>query len=152
MTTTLRVGDQAPDFTLPGGTGQPVRLGDLLRQRAVVLYFYPKDETAGCTAEACAFRDHYEVFKDAGADVVGVSDDSVESHQSFAAHHRLPFLLLADVGGDVRKRYGVRKLLGLLGGRVTFVIDRQGIVRHVFDSQVQATRHVGEALETIRQL
>jgi peroxiredoxin Q/BCP len=149
---TLRVGDRAPDFTLPSGTGPEVRLSDVLKQRAVVLYFYPKDETPGCTAEACAFRDSYEVFKDAGAEVIGVSGDSAESHQSFAAHHRLPFLLLADVGDGVGKRYGTRKLLGLLGGRVTFVIDRQGIVRHVFDSQVQATRHVDEALETIRKL
>ncbi len=152
MSTTLRVGDQAPDFTLPGGTGQPVRLGDLLKQRAVVLYFYPKDETMGCTAEACAFRDSHEVFREAGAEVVGVSDDSVESHRAFAAHHRLPFLLLADEGGTVRKRYGVTALLGLLKGRVTFAIDRQGIVRHVFDSQTRATRHVDEALETIRKL
>ncbi len=149
---TLRAGDAAPDFTLPSGAGQDVRLSDVLKQRAVVLYFYPKDETPGCTAEACAFRDSYEVFKDAGAEVIGVSNDSAESHQSFAVHHRLPFRLLADVGGDVRKRYGVRKLLGLLGGRVTFVIDRQGIIRHVFDSQTQATRHVDEALATLKRL
>lgn len=149
---TLRVGEPAPDFTLPSGAGQDVRLSDVLKQRAVVLYFYPKDETAGCTAEACAFRDSYEVFKDAGAEVIGVSDDSAESHRSFAAHHRLPFLLLADAGGVVRQRYGVRKWLGLVRGRVTFVIDRAGIVRHVFDSQTQATRHVDEALATLKRL
>lgn len=149
---TLRAGDAAPDFTLPSGAGKDVRLSDVLKQRAVVLYFYPKDETPGCTAEACAFRDSYEVFKDAGAEVIGVSNDSAESHQSFAAHHRLPFVLLVDVRGDVSKRYGVRKLLGLLGGRVTFVIDRQGIIRHVFDSQTQATRHVDEALATLKRL
>ena len=146
---TLRVGDLAPDFTLPSSTGGVVRLSDVLKERAVVLYFYPKDETPGCTAEACAFRDSYEVFKEAGAEVIGVSDDSAESHRSFAAHHRLPFLLLADEGGAVRQRYGVNKWLGLLGGRVTFVIDRQGIVQHVFDSQIQATRHVDEALATL---
>lgn len=149
---TLRTGDAAPDFTLPSGAGKDVRLSDVLKQRAVVLYFYPKDETAGCTAEACAFRDNYEVFKEAGAEVIGVSDDSAESHRGFAAHHRLPFVLLADAGGIVRQHYGVRKFLGLIGGRVTFVIDRQGIVRHVFDSQTQATRHVAEALETIKGL
>lgn len=149
---TLRIGDPAPDFTLPSGSGREVRLSDVLKQQAVVLYFYPKDETAGCTAEACAFRDSYEVFTDAGAEVIGVSDDSVESHRAFAAHHRLPFVLLADAGGAIRKRYGVTARLGFLKGRVTFVIDRQGIVRHVFDSQVQATRHVTEALETIRTL
>jgi peroxiredoxin Q/BCP len=124
----------------------------MLRSTAVVLYFYPKDETAGCTAEACAFRDSYEVFTQAGAEVIGVSDDTVESHRSFAAHRRLPFLLLSDPGGEVRRRYGVAGWLGLIRGRVTFVIDRQGIVRHVFDSQLQATRHVSEALETIRSL
>jgi peroxiredoxin Q/BCP len=147
----LSVGDRAPDFTLPSSSG-PVRLADVLRRTAVVLYFYPRDETAGCTAEACAFRDSYEVFTQAGAEVIGVSDDTVESHRSFAAHHRLPFRLLSDPGGEVRRLYGVSAWLGLLPGRVTFVIDRQGIVRHVFDSQFQATRHVDEALETIRTL
>jgi peroxiredoxin Q/BCP len=129
-----------------------VRLADVLRDKTVVLYFYPRDETAGCTAEACAFRDSYEVFTQAGAEVIGVSDDTVESHRSFTMHHRLPFQLLSDPGGEVRRRYGVSGFLGLLPGRVTFVIDRQGIVRHVFDSQFKATRHVDEALETIRRL
>jgi len=147
----LSVGDRAPDFTLPSSAGA-VRLADVLRGTAVVLYFYPKDETPGCTAEACAFRDGYEVFTQAGAEVIGVSDDSVVAHQSFVAHHRLPFLLLSDPGGEVRRLYGVSGWLGLLRGRVTFVIDRQGIVRHVFDSQLHATRHVDEALETIRNL
>ena len=148
---TLAVGDPAPDFTLPCTTG-PVRLADVLQSKTVVLYFYPKDETPGCTAEACTFRDSYEAFTDAGAEVIGVSDDSVESHQSFAAHHRLPFVLLADPGGAVRKRYGVGKWLGLLGGRVTFVIDPVGVVRQVFDSHLHPTRHVDDALETIRAL
>jgi peroxiredoxin Q/BCP len=147
----LRVGDRAPDFTLPSSCGA-VRLADVLRSTAVVLYFYPKDETVGCTAEACAFRDSYEVFTQAGAEVIGVSDDPVESHRSFAVHHRLPFVLLSDAGGTVRRQYGVEGWLGLIRGRVTFVIDRQGIVRHVFNSQLQATRHVAEALETIRNL
>ena len=148
---TIAVGDRAPDFTLPASSGV-VRLADVLQQKAIVLYFYPKDETPGCTAEACAFRDSYEVFTQAGAEVIGVSDDTVESHQAFAAHQRLPFRLLSDPGGEVRRQYGVSGWLGLLRGRVTFVIDRQGIVRHVFDSQLQATRHVDEALDTIRNL
>jgi len=148
---TIAVGERAPDFTLPASSGV-VRLADVLQQKAVVLYFYPKDETPGCTAEACAFRDGYEVFTQAGAEVIGVSDDTVESHRAFAAHHRLPFRLLSDPGGEVRKLYGVSGWLGLLRGRVTFVIDRQGIVRHVFDSQLQATRHIDEALETVRNL
>ena len=148
----LAVGDTAPEFTLPAQDGRPVRLSDLLKNQTVVLYFYPKDETTVCTAEASGFRDAYEVFSDAGAEVVGVSDDSVASHRSFAAHHRLPFMLLSDQGGEVRKRYGVGALLGLINGRVTFVIDRSGVVRHAYSSRLEATGHVERALETIRGL
>jgi len=148
----IEVGDRAPDFELPSQTGERVRLSDLLQQRAVVLYFYPKDETPGCTREACAFRDSYEVFAEAGAEVVGVSSDSVESHGGFASHHRLPFVLLSDEGDAVRRLYGVRRTLGLLPGRVTYVIDRQGVVRQVFSSQLGAERHVGEALATLKRI
>jgi peroxiredoxin Q/BCP len=143
----VNVGDRAPDFTLPAQDGRSVTLGDFLGKKAVVLYFYPMDETPGCTAEACAFRDSYEVFAEAGAEVIGVSSDSADSHKQFAAHHRLPFILLSDTGGKVRKRYGVSRWLGLIPGRVTFVIDRAGIVRHVFASQFEATRHVAEAMQ-----
>ena len=129
-----------------------MRLSDLLKKKTVVLYFYPKDETLVCTAEACAFRDAYEVFTDAGAEVVGVSDDSVQSHAGFAAHHRLPFTLLSDRGGEVRKRYGVGTLMGLFKGRVTFVMDQGGVVRHVYSSRLEASAHVEQALETIRAL
>jgi thioredoxin-dependent peroxiredoxin len=146
------MGDRAPDFTLPRADGKAFRLSEAVRARAVVLYFYPKDETPGCTAEACAFRDQYEVFSEAGAEVVGVSGDSADSHQAFASHHRLPFVLLADTDGTVRKLYGVGKALGLLDGRVTYVIDRQGIVRHVFSSRLQPTRHVAEALQIVKEL
>ena len=146
------MGDTAPDFTLPAQDGRQVRLADLLGKTAVVLYFYPKDETTVCTAEACAFRDAYQVFTDAGAEVVGVSDDSVESHAGFAAHHRLPFTLLSDRGGEARKRYGVGTLMGLFNGRVTFVIDQGGVIRHAYSSRLEATAHVEQALETIRAL
>jgi peroxiredoxin Q/BCP len=117
-----------------------------------VLYFYPKDDTPGCTAEACAFRDQYEVFRDAGAEVIGISSDSAKSHQAFAARHSLPFVLLSDPAGKVRGQFGVGKTLGLFPGRVTFVMDRDGIVRHAFDSQLMATRHVSEALDVVKQL
>ncbi|MEW5854135.1 MAG: peroxiredoxin [Myxococcota bacterium] len=150
---TINVGDKAPDFTLPRQDGKPVRLYDLLARGPVVLYFYPRDETSGCTAEACSFRDAYEDFQAAGAEVVGVSSDSEASHQSFAAHHRLPFVLLSDRDNRVRALYDVpRSLFGLVAGRVTYVIDPGGTVRHVFNSLVQATRHVDEALRTIRQM
>jgi len=148
----VAVGDRAPDFTLPDQTGKSIRLSDLLSEQAVVLYFYPKDETQGCTAEACSFRDSYEVFKEAGAEVVGVSSDSVESHESFAAHHRLPFILLSDEGGELRKLYGVPTTMGMFPGRVTYIIDRDGIVRHIFSSQLQFNRHVIEALDTIQAM
>jgi len=147
----IRVGDTAPDFTLPKQDGSLVRLADLLGKGAVVLYFYPKDETPGCTAEACSFRDAYEDFKEAGAEVVGVSSDSAGTHQAFADHHRLPFTLVSDEGGKIRKRYGVPSTLGLVPGRVTYVIDAGGVVRHVFNSQLNPTKHVREALAALKK-
>jgi len=145
----VSVGDQAPDFTLPDQTGTPVRLRDLVGRKTVVLYFYPKDETPGCTIEARAFRDSYEQFNARDAEVVGVSSDSVRSHRRFAQRHKLPFLLLSDADGVVRRSYGVEKTLGLLPGRVTYVIDQTGVVRHVYSSQLRATRHPREALTVL---
>jgi peroxiredoxin Q/BCP len=143
------VGQTAPDFTLDDQDGRPVRLADL-QGRWVVVYFYPKDDTPGCTAESCSFRDSFEDFTDAGATVVGISSDSVESHKAFAAKHRLPFTLLADTTGEVRDRWGVGKTLGLLPGRVTYVLDPEGVVRHRFSSQFKPKRHIDEALGVIR--
>ena len=148
----IQAGDKAPDFTLPSQSGEPVRLQDRLGERVVVLYFYPKDDTRGCTAEACAFRDSHEVFTDAGAEVIGVSSDSVGRHAAFAGKHKLPFTLLSDQGGQVRKLYGVPAVLGLLPGRVTYVIDREGMVRRVFNSMTGISQHVSDALEMVRQL
>ena len=150
--TAVSVGDAAPEFDLADASGQRVRLADFRGKRSVVLYFYPKDDTPGCTKEACSFRDSYEAFKDVGAEVIGVSSDSEASHQKFTEKFKLPFTLVADVGGGVRKRYGVPATLGLLPGRVTFVVDRDGIVRHVFNSQLQATKHVAEALTVLKRL
>ena len=148
----IQAGDKAPDFTLPSQSGEPVRLHDRLGERVVVLYFYPKDNTPGCTAEACAFRDSHEVFTDAGAEVIGVSSDSVTRHEAFAGQHKLPFTLLSDQGGRVRKSYGVPAVLGLLPGRVTYVIDRQGTVRHVFNSMTNIGQHISDALKVVREL
>ena len=148
----VQVGDKAPDFILPSQSGEQVRLQDRLGERVVVLYFYPKDNTSGCTAEACAFRDSHEVFTEAGAEVIGISSDSAERHAAFAGKHNLPFTLLSDQGGRVRRQYGVPAVLGLLPGRVTYVIDRQGTVRHVFNSMININQHVGDALEVVRQL
>ena len=148
----IKVGDAAPEFDLTDAAGKRVRLSDFRGKRNVVLYFYPKDDTPGCTKEACSFRDSYQSFTDAGAEVIGVSSDDGTSHQKFAEKFHLPFTLVSDTGGSVRKRYGVPATLGLLPGRVTFVIDRDGIVRHVFNSQLQATKHVDEALTVIKKL
>jgi thioredoxin-dependent peroxiredoxin len=148
----VQAGDKAPDFTLPSQSGEPVRLHDRLGERVVVLYFYPKDNTSGCTAEACAFRDSYEVFTGAGAEVIGVSSDSVARHAAFAGRHELPFTLLSDQGGRVRKSYGVPAVLGLIPGRVTYVIDRQGTVRHVFSSMTNIGQHISDALKVVRDL
>jgi len=146
------VGDVAPDFTLPTLTGQMVSLASFRGKKVVVLYFYPKDNTFGCTAEACAFRDNYEDFKDAGAEVIGISSDSEESHSRFARQYHLPFILLSDKGGKVRKRYGVPSTFGLLPGRVTYIIDKQGVVRHIFSSQFAPQQHVAEALRVLETL
>jgi thioredoxin-dependent peroxiredoxin len=148
----IGVGDQAPDFTLPSQSGEPVRLSERLGEQVVVLYFYPRDNTPGCTAEACAFRDSHEVFSEAGAEVIGVSSDSADRHAAFAGRYDLPFTLLSDAGGHVRKTYGVPAVLGVLPGRVTYVIDRQGTVRHVFKSMTNIDQHVGDALAVVRRL
>ncbi|HLO86780.1 MAG TPA: peroxiredoxin [Nostocaceae cyanobacterium] len=148
----VKVGDKAPEFTLPNQSGNNVSLADFRGKQAVVLYFYPKDDTPGCTAESCAFRDQYEVFKAAGAEVIGVSGDSRESHQRFAAKYNLPFTLLSDKGDQVRKQYGATAAFGLFPGRVTYVIDQEGVVRYVFDSMFNFQGHVEEALKTLQQL
>ena len=139
-------GTAAPDFELPDQHGNLVRLSQYRGRSAVVVYFYPKDDTTGCTIEACRFRDDFEKFRSTGAAIIGISDDSSESHERFASKYKLPFTLLSDKGGRVRKLYGVKKTFGVIPGRVTFVIDRQGIVRHVFSSQSSPARHVEEAL------
>jgi thioredoxin-dependent peroxiredoxin len=144
-----RVGAKAPDFALPSQSGERVRLGDSLG-RPVVLFFYPKDDTPGCTKEVCAFRDDFEQFGKLHCEVIGVSSDSVESHKGFAEKHDLPFALLSDVGGKVRRLYGVPNTLGLIPGRVTYVIDERGVVRHVFSSQLGVERHVRGAIDALR--
>jgi len=145
----IRIGSKAPDFTLPSQTGEMVSLADFLDRKPVVLFFYPKDDTPGCTREACAFRDDHEGFSKLDAEVLGISSDSVESHRSFANKHRLPFTLLSDEGGKVRKLYGVSNTLGLFPGRVTYVIDEKGVIRHVLSSQLGTKRHVEEALKIL---
>ena len=142
----------APDFTLPSQSGEMVSLKDFLGKRPVVLFFYPKDNTLGCTKEVCAFRDSIEDFSKLDAEVIGISSDSVESHRGFAEKHKLPFTLLSDEGGRVRKLYDVPNSFGLFPGRVTHVVDKDGIVRHVFSSQIEVEKHVEEALKTLESI
>lgn len=148
----LSVGDRAPDFTLPSKDGGEVSLDDLLGKGPVVVYFYPRDDTPGCTAEACSFRDSYEDFKDAGAEIVGISSDDAQKHEEFARRHSLPFILLSDGSGEVRKRFRVPKTFGLMPGRVTFVLDSEGTIRYIFSSQFKATEHISRTLDIIKNM
>jgi len=150
--TTVKVSDKAPDFTLPSQMGDDVTLSEFFGKKNVVLYFYPKDESPGCTKEACTFRDSYQELANLGAEVLGVSGQSVESHKSFATHYGLPFILLSDRDNKVRELYGVPSTMGIIPGRVTYIIDKKGVVRHVFSSQTQAQRHVEEAKKTLMEL
>jgi thioredoxin-dependent peroxiredoxin len=147
----LKVGDIAPDFELTNQQGKKIKLSHLTERGKVVVYFYPKDETRGCTAEACGFRDKYQQFKDAGAEVLGISSDSVQSHQSFSQNHNLNFHLLSDSGNKVRKAYGVPNTLFFIPGRVTFVVDKNGLIVSVFNSMRKFEEHVAQALKAIKE-
>jgi peroxiredoxin Q/BCP len=149
---TVKIGNKAPDFTLPSQMGDNVTLSEYFGKKNIVLYFYPKDETRGCIKEACTFRDNYEQLTSLGAEVLGVSGQSVESHKSFATHYGLPFILLSDKDNKVRELYGVPSTMGIIPGRVTYIIDKKGIVKHIFSSQSQAQQHVEEAKKTLMEI
>ena len=147
---TLEVGSDAPDFEGKTDKGTNVRLYDLLKSSEVVLYFYPKDSTPGCTAEACSFRDNWEDIQKAGAVVIGVSTDSLDSHKKFRDHYSLPFDLVSDPDYKIGKMYGLHGFI--IKPRVTFVIDRMGKIRHVYESQLNAKNHVREALSALKSI
>lgn len=148
----VKVDELAPDFTLPDQDGLSVTLSSYRGKSNVVLFFYPKDFSPGCTTQACHFRDAYEDFTDLGAEVLGVSGDSVESHKKFLDEYMFPFRLLSDVRGKVRKLYGAFKGFGLLPGRYTFIIDKQGVVKYIFTSEVNMKRHIDESLRILREI
>ncbi|MFN5636535.1 MAG: peroxiredoxin [Flavobacteriales bacterium] len=149
----IQIGDKIPEFTLQNQDGTPVEIMDFIGKKTVVFYFYPKDDTPGCTKEACSFRDQYTVFQDLGCEVIGISSDAPKAHKEFAIKYKLPFPLLADEKKEVRTLFGLPKsLFGLLPGRVTYIIDKNGIVRGVFNSQLKATQHIDEALKVVRGL
>ncbi|HWV39261.1 MAG TPA: peroxiredoxin [Vulgatibacter sp.] len=148
----LREGDRAPDVTLTGPDGRPVRLLELAGDRILVVYFYPKDDTPVCTTQACGFRERHDEFLAAGAVVIGISADPPASHARFAAKNELPFPLLSDESGEARRAFGVKPFLGLLAGRVTFVVDRAGVIRLAHAAQLRARSHVDRALEVVRAI
>lgn len=150
--TGLQVNDHAPDISLPDQSGKTVSLADFRGKKVVVLYFYPKDDTPVCTTEACTFRDSFDAFKDLGAEVIGVSADSVDSHKKFAEKHHLQFHLLADTSNMARKAFGVPTTMKILPGRVTYVIDKEGVIRYLFNSMSDGPKHVTEAMKIVKEL
>jgi peroxiredoxin Q/BCP len=148
----VKIGSKIPSFTLSDQNGKLFDINSVLGKKNLVIYFYPKDDTPGCTAQACSFRDQFEVFKEADAVIIGISGQSVESHKEFAIKHRLTFTLLSDEGNKIRKRFGVpTNLFGLLPGRVTYIADKTGKVIYIFNSQMQVTKHVNEALRILKE-
>ncbi|MGA0365459.1 MAG: peroxiredoxin [Vulcanococcus sp.] len=151
MAQALKSGDRAPLIALQDQNGVE-RRSDQLAGKALVLFFYPKDDTPGCTMEACAFRDSYADLQALGAEVWGVSGDNASSHQRFASRHNLPYPLLVDQNNQLRKAFGVPGVLGLLPGRVTYVIDASGVVRLVFNNLLDGPAHRREALDCLKRL
>lgn len=148
----VEVGSSIPEFTLKNQEGKDFNISELIGKKNMVVYFYPKDDTPGCTKEACSFQDMYEDFKKIDTEVIGISGQSVESHKSFANKYNLTFTLLADEGNKVRKQFGVpTSFFGLLPGRVTYVINKEGKVIHTFNSQLNAEKHVSESIRILEQ-
>jgi peroxiredoxin Q/BCP len=148
----LKVGDKIPNFTAKDTNGNDFESATIIGHKPIVIYFYPKDNTPGCTTQACSFRDQYEDFKDLGAEVIGISSDSIVSHQKFTKQYKLPFILLSDTDKKIRKLFGVPSgLFGILPGRVTYVADKTGIIIMTFDSMM-AKRHIPKALEAIKKI
>lgn len=148
----LEIGDKIPNFTAKDTNDNDFDSTTIIGQKPVVIYFYPKDNTPGCTAQACSFRDQYEDFTDLGAEVIGISGDTVASHEKFTKRYKLPFLLLSDNSGKLRKLFGVKtNLLGLIPGRVTYVADKSGTIQLIFDSMM-ATKHIPKALDFLKKL
>lgn len=151
--TKVKVGSIIPEFSLPDQNGNIFDIKSVLGKKNLVIYFYPKDDSPGCTKEACSFRDQFDVFNEANALIIGISGQSAESHLRFASKYRLNYTLLSDEKDKIRKLFGVpSNLLGLLPGRVTYIVDKTGKVVYLFDSQSQATKHVDEALRVLKEL
>lgn len=149
----IQIGDKCPTFVLHNQHNEKINIEDYLGKKNLVIYFYPKDDTPGCTKEACSFRDQFEVFQSMETEVIGISSDSPEKHKEFAERHRLNFVLLSDQDKAVRKAFGVpSSLFGLLPGRVTYIIDKNATVRGIYNSQTDPLGHITSALETLKAL
>lgn len=149
----IDIGSKVPKFELEDQHGQLFSIDSVLGKKNLVIYFYPKDDSPGCTKEACSFRDQFEVFADVDAMIIGISAQSVESHLAFAEKHRLNYTLLSDPGNTVRKLFGVPgNFFGLIPGRVTYVINKEGKIKYMFNSQIQAEKHVDEALRILQEM
>jgi peroxiredoxin Q/BCP len=147
----LKIGDKIPSFTSIDSKGNSFDIKEYIG-KPLVIYFYPKDDTPGCTIQACTFRDKYEDFKALGAEVIGISSDSLKSHQKFASRYKLPFILLSDFDKKIRIQFGVpNDFLGLIPGRATYVIDKKGVVQLIFDS-TSAKIHIEKALEILKTM
>ena len=147
----LKIGDKLPSFSAKDTNGNIFNSLDYIGKQPLVIYFYPKDDTPGCTAQACSFRDNYQEFKDLGAEVVGISSDTVTSHLKFKSKFNLPFILLSDNDKKLRKLFGVQNNLFIIPGRETFVMDKNGIILMIFNS-MSAEIHIEKALKTLKEL
>lgn len=149
----LQKGDLLPDITLEDQNGHQVSLISFKGEKPLVIYFYPKDNTRVCTAQACGFRDNYEAFQEVGAEVIGISRDSISSHKKVSENRNLPFILLSDPKKIALNAFGVPSLLfGLLPGRVTFIVNKEGVIEHTFRADFSANSHIEEALKVLRNL
>jgi len=153
MSQTIQIGDNCPAFSLPDSQGKEIHVNEYLGQKILVLFFYPKDDTPGCTKEACAFRDAYADFVALGCEVFGISSDASNSHQVFQQKYQLPYPLLSDTQKKVRQLFGVpTSLFGLIPGRVTYVVGLDGKVAGIFNSQTNPVGHINEALKVVKNM
>jgi peroxiredoxin Q/BCP len=149
----IKIGDKCPIFSLLDQKGEMYNLSDVIGLKNCVIYFYPKDNTWGCTKQACSFRDAFQDFVDLGSEVIGISSDSVNSHELFSKKYNLNFPILSDSKDKVRNLFGVPKsLFGLLKGRVTYIVDKNGIVVWVFNSQVNSVAHISKAINFVKNM
>jgi len=149
----MKIGDPCPSFELADQHGNNINSDQFIGKQKLVIFFYPKDETPGCTKEACSFRDSYEDFLSLDCQVIGISSDSVESHKHFAERHNFQYILLADTNKKVRHAFQVPgSLFGILPGRVTYIVDKEGIIRGIHNSQLNPTSHINEALAIVKAL